>query len=62
MKKLLSCILVVALMLSCIPVAFAVEEKDVVIDTAVPVFKDLIDGGVYKGPKDIYIADLNLFS
>ena len=46
-------------MLSCIPVAFAVEDKNVVIDTSVPVFKDLQDGGTYKGPKDIYIADLS---
>lgn len=57
MKKIISCILA-AVMLCCSAVAFA-DEKEVVIDTEVPVFKDLTDGSSYSGSKKIEIADLS---
>lgn len=57
MKKIISCILAVT-MLCCSAVAFA-DEKEVVIDTEVPVFKDLVDGSSYSGSKKVEIADLS---
>lgn len=58
MKKFISCILAAA-MLCCSVVAFAVE-KEVVIDTEVPVFRDLTDGLSYvTNSKKIEIADLS---
>ena len=57
MKKIISCILAVT-MLCCSAVAFA-DEKEVVIDTEVPVFDDLSDNTSYKNSKDVYIADLS---
>ncbi|MBR3933715.1 MAG: S-layer homology domain-containing protein [Clostridia bacterium] len=57
MKKIISCIIAVAI-LCCSAVAFA-GEKEVVIDTEVPVFKDLVDGSSYSGSKKVEIADLS---
>ncbi|MGM9551818.1 MAG: S-layer homology domain-containing protein [Clostridia bacterium] len=57
MKKIISCILAVTI-LCCSAVAFA-DEKEVVIDTEVPVFKDLVDGSSYSGSKTVEIADLS---
>lgn len=57
MKKIISYILAVTL-LFCSTVAFA-DEKEVVIDTEVPVFKDLVDGTKYSGSIKVEIADLS---
>ena len=56
MKKIISCILAVT-MLCCSAVAFA-DEKEVVIDTEVPVFKDLVDGSSYSGSKKVEISQV----
>ena len=60
-KKMLSCILLTAFIVSCIPMVYAAGEvdKNVVIDTSVPLFKDLKDGEIYTAEKDISIADLS---
>lgn len=57
MKKIISCILAVTI-LCCSAVVFA-DEKEVVIDTEVPVFNDLEDGSSYSGGKKVEVADLS---
>ncbi len=58
MKKLLSCILAFAMMFSSVSFAFA--EKEVTIDSEVPVFKGLKNGDTYVGSKEIEMADLSI--
>lgn len=59
MKRLITYVLMCALIFSCTNIAFADEVKEIVIDTDVPVFKDLTDGQDYTNSKEIYIADLS---
>lgn len=59
MKRLITYVLMCALMFSCTIFAFAAEVKEIVIDTEVPIFDDLKDGSTYSNSKEIYIADLS---
>ena len=59
MKRLITYVLMCALIFSCTNIAFADEVKEIVIDTDVPVFRDLTDGQNYVDSKEIYIADLS---
>lgn len=58
MKKLVSFIVAISLLL-CSAVTFAAEVQEVVIDTEVPFFKDLIDGSSYAPGKTVQVADLS---
>lgn len=57
MKKFISYILIGILVFGMVPTVYA--TGNVTIDTSVPLFQEIKDGGSYTAPKEISIADLS---